>query len=128
MKTYFMILVSLVSLDALWLGLISKPFYQKYLGDIFSGTFVVWPAALFYIMYAFGVMYFVVNPALEAKSLLLAVSRGAFLGLLAYATYDLTNQATILNWPLVITVADIAWGVFATALVSAIAYTVISRV
>jgi len=128
MKTYFTILASLVALDAVWLGVITKSFYQKHLGHIFSGEFVVWPAAVFYFMYAFGVMYFVVNPALEAKSLHLALSRGAFLGLLAYATYDLTNQATLARWPTIITVADVAWGVLATALVSAIAYTVISKI
>jgi uncharacterized membrane protein len=128
MKTYFTILVSLVGADALWLGVITKAFYHKHLGYIFAEKFILWPAALFYILYAFGVMYFVVNPALLAKSLQLAIFRGAFFGLLAYATYDLTNQATILNWPFVITIADVAWGTFATALVSGIAYAVISRI
>ncbi len=128
MKTYFTILVSLITFDAVWLGIITKDFYHKYLAQIFSGEFIVWPAAIFYIMYAFGVMYFVVNPALVVRSVYVALFRGAFLGLLAYATYDLTNQATIAKWPLVITVADVAWGVFATAVVSAIAYTVISKI
>lgn len=128
MKTYFTILISLVSLDAVWLGYIAKGFYQRNLAGIFAEKFVIWPAALFYLLYAFAVMYFVVNPALAAKSWQVALYRGAFLGLIAYATYDLTNQATILNWPITITIADIAWGVFATMTASFVAYYIISRI
>ncbi len=130
MWTYFTILVSLMAFDGLWLGVITRSFYKTqmaHLSGVFLDKFLVWPAAIFYVMYAFGIMYFVVGPALEAKSLTLALTRGAFLGLIAYATYDLTNQATIAKWPVIITVADVAWGVVATALVSAIVYTIISK-
>ncbi|MBP6884150.1 MAG: DUF2177 family protein [Candidatus Pacebacteria bacterium] len=125
MQTYFSILLPLIAADMLWLGVITKSFYQKHLGYIFAEKFTLWPAGLFYIMYAFGIMYFVVNPALEAKSLSTAVMRGAFLGLIAYGTYDLTNQATLAKWPLNVTLIDMAWGIFVTALVSAIAYTLL---
>ncbi|MEI7709577.1 MAG: DUF2177 family protein [bacterium] len=128
MKTYFAILISLVSLDGVWLGYIAKSFYQRNLAGIFAEKFVLWPAGLFYLMYAFGVMYFVVNPALAAKSWQVALYRGAFLGLIAYATYDLTNQMTLSNWPLTITIADIAWGVFATMTASFVAYYIISKI
>ncbi len=117
-----------MSLDALWLGLISKSFYQKHLGYIFAEKFNLWPALIFYIIYAFGVMYFVVTPALEAKSLSLALFRGALLGLITYAAYDLTNQATLAKWPLIITIADLAWGVLVTTLASIIAYIIISKI
>jgi uncharacterized membrane protein len=73
-------------------------------------------------------MYFVVTPALEAKSLSLALFRGALLGLITYAAYDLTNQATLAKWPLIITIADLAWGVLVTTLASIIAYIIISKI
>lgn len=127
MKTYLITLVSLLALDGLWLGVIAKSFYQKHLGFIFAEKFLLTPAVLFYTIYAFGIVYFVVMPALEAKSLSVALMRGALLGLLAYGAYDLTNQATLARWPLIITVADLAWGIIATAAAGAIAYSVVSR-
>ncbi|MCX6788917.1 MAG: DUF2177 family protein [bacterium] len=127
MGIYLTSLVSLLVLDGLWITVIAKSFYKKYLGYIFAEQFVLWPAALFYLLYAFGIFYFVVTPAIEAKSLSVALFRGALLGLLAYSTYDLTNHATIARWPLIITLTDIAWGTFVTAVVSAIAYFVATK-
>lgn len=128
MKIYFTILASLVVLDSIWLLVVAKTFYKKYLGYILSETVTYWPVVLFYTIYAFGIMYFVVNPALEAKSLTLALQRGAFLGLLAYGAYDFTNHATLAKWPIQITVVDLLWGITITAIASAVAYLVISRV
>ncbi len=88
-----------------------------------------WPAAiLFSLVFIAGIVLFVVRPALEAGSGLRALTYGAFLGFLAYATYDLTNQATIRDWPALVTVVDLAWGTFLTALVSCSSYQVSSRV
>ena len=106
----------------------AKSFYQKYLGFIFAEKFVLWPAGIFYLLYAFGIVFFVVNPALEAKSIGMALMRGALLGLLAYATYDLTNQATISRWPTIVTVVDILWGTFVTLAVSGFSYYLISKI
>lgn len=125
MKTYLLVLVSLVGADMVWLNFAAKAFYQKHLGYIFAEKFVLWPAVIFYLLYAFGVVYFVVNPALEARSLSLAIFRGALLGLLAYGAYDLTNHATLAKWPLVITISDLAWGVFVTAFASTVAYVIL---
>jgi uncharacterized membrane protein len=127
MQAYLITLLSLIAIDGLWLGVITRSFYKKYLGYIFAEQVTIWPVIIFYLLYAFGVVYFVVTPAIQAGSLTLAISRGALLGLLAYGAYDLTNQATLANWPVIITIADMAWGVFITALVSAIAYTIVSK-
>lgn len=128
MYTYLAVLLPLVGLDAFWLGFVSKSFYQKHLGYIFAENFILWPAIIFYLLYAFGIMFFVVNPALESKSLLAAVYRGALLGLLAYGTYDLTNQATLAKWPIAITLADVAWGIVVTTLVSIIAFLIMKKI
>lgn len=127
MKTYLATLVSLLAIDLLWIGVIAKSFYQKHLGYIFAEKFSLAPAILFYALYAFGIVYFVLTPALEAKSWSLALTRGALLGLLAYAAYDLTNQATLAKWPLVITAVDLAWGTFVTAVVSGIVYVMFAK-
>ena len=127
-KSYITVLVSLLVIDGLWIGVIAKNFYHKYLGFIFADKFVLWPAGIFYLLYAFGVVFFVVNPALEAKSIGIALIRGALLGLVAYATYDLTNQATISKWPVIVTVVDIIWGALVTAVVSGITYYVITKI
>lgn len=86
MKIYTAILGVLVGLDALWIGVVMKSFYKKYLGYLMGENFMIAPAVLFYLLYAFGIMYFVVAPALVEKSLTMAITRGAILGLLAYAT------------------------------------------
>ncbi len=128
MKTYITILISLLALDIVWIGLVAKIFYQKHIGFIMAEKFAIAPAVIFYVLYAFGIMYFVVNPALAAKSLSSAIFRGALLGLLAYGAYDLTNHATLAKWPMKVTIVDMLWGTVLTALVSAIAYLVISKI
>jgi uncharacterized membrane protein len=77
-----------------------------------------WPAAIaFYLLYAAGVTYFVTNPAIAEDRPISGLLKGAFLGLIAYGTYDLTNQATIEGWPPLLTVVDLVWGTVMTALV-----------
>ncbi|MEI6659971.1 MAG: DUF2177 family protein [bacterium] len=123
-KTYLLSLVVLMGLDGIWLGFISRDFYHKYLGFIFTDKVTWWPILIFYPIYAIGVVAFVLIPSIEAKSILMALWRGALLGLVAYAAYDLTNNATIANWPVIITFADMAWGIVVTALTSAIVYAI----
>jgi uncharacterized membrane protein len=111
----------------LWLGLIARNFYRDKLGFIFTGD-VRWPAAIvFYLLYIGGILYFAVNPALDAASLQKALINGALFGLMCYATYDLTNMATIQQWPLVVVVVDIIWGIVLTGSVSAITYLVATK-
>jgi uncharacterized membrane protein len=85
------------------------------MGDMLVDGFRLAPAALFYLIYIAGIVVFAIAPALASERWTTATSYGAFLGFFAYATYDLTNQATLKNWPLAVTIADLCWGTFLTA-------------
>lgn len=128
MQVYIVTVLTFALFDGLWLGVITKSFYQKHLGYIFAEKFQLVPGILFYLLYAAGVTFFVIMPALETKSITTALYRGAFFGLVAYGAYDLTNQVTLAKWPVVITIADMAWGMVATGVVSAIVYMIITKV
>ena len=93
--------------------------YQDHLGHLMGQTKIV-PAVLFYLLYLIGILFFIVTPALEKDSLFYAVAAGGFLGLLCYGTYDLTNLATLNNWPAFITGVDLIWGTAVTAAVSGV--------
>lgn len=109
-------------LDLLWLGVLAKGFYRRELGHLMSDQVTWWAAALFYILYGAGVVYFCVQPALREGGLRAAALHGALLGLLVYGTYDLTNIAVLRQWGVAIALTDIAWGVFLTSVVSVLAY------
>jgi uncharacterized membrane protein len=105
-------------LDGLWLGLVARGFYRQQLGFLMAET-PNWAAAVvFYLVYTVGVTVFVVQPAVDASSLGTALWRGALFGLVAYATYDLTNMATVRGWPTLVTIVDLAWGMVLTAAVA----------
>jgi uncharacterized membrane protein len=105
-------------LDMVWLGLVAKRFYALQLGYLMR-TDIQWPAALmFYALFIVGLVFFVILPAAEKRSWEMALSRGALFGLITYATYDLTNLATIKGWPMAVTVVDLCWGTVLSALVS----------
>lgn len=127
MKTYLIILVPLLSIDVLWIGFLAKSFYQKHLGYIMAEKFSFIPAVIFYSLYAFGILYFVINSTVEGVSLWHVALKGALFGLIAYSAYDLTNHATLDKWPRIVTVVDIGWGAFVTGLVSTIAYAFITK-
>lgn len=107
--------IAFLILDAIWLSTMADLLYRPLLGDKLAPQFHLAPAIVFYLIYVAGIVFFAVLPALESGGLGRAALNGAVLGLLAYATYDLTNQATLKDWPLSITLADIAWGAFVTA-------------
>lgn len=109
-------------IDIVWIGLVANRFYKQEMGDMFADPINWVPAVLFYIIYLAGLMFFVVEPALVKHSLMYAVLAGAFFGLVAYATYDLTGLAVIRNWSTLLTVVDMAWGTFLTASVSGVTY------
>lgn len=109
-------LIVFLAADALWLGVIMKDVYQTKLGHLMAPTVTWWAVAVFYPVYTAGIFWFAVRPHLHIQSYRLTALNGAVLGGLAYATYDLTNQATLLNWPVAITVADILWGLLVTTL------------
>ena len=118
-KLYFVTLAAFLAIDAVWLALVARTFYRRYL-DWLMATHPNWLAALaFYLLFVVGVLVFVVVPGVEDGSLRTTLLKGALFGLIAYGTYDLTNQATVKNWPLTITVVDMVWG---TALSVAVSY------
>jgi uncharacterized membrane protein len=105
---------SMLALDAVWLSFMAGWLYKPNLPGILLDGFRPAPAALFYALYIAGVVYFAVLPAVAARSLAQGALKGALLGLVCYATYDLTNHATMKVWSTLVTVADMAWGAFLT--------------
>jgi len=110
LAAYLCALVCFLLLDASWLTLMGSRLYQPALGSLMSVDVDWLAAALFYVIYLVGILVFAIAPALEAGRAGSALGRGALLGLVAYATYDLTNQSTLQGWPWTVTLADMAWG------------------
>ena len=125
-KLYLVTIPIFFAIDLLWLGVIAKDLYQKNLAHLLSPE-VNWSAAfLFYFMYIAGIILFAVKPAIDAQSLSKAMIWGALFGFFTYATYDLTNLATLKEWPIKIVVIDIIWGTVLCTLVASGSY-LISR-
>lgn len=108
-----------LAIDAVWLTLTANALYRPHLGPILREGFALAPAAAFYFIYVGGMVFFAVRPGLLAGSPMTALIQGAALGFVAYATYDLTNQATLKVWSTTVTLADLAWGTFVTGVASA---------
>ena len=119
---YFTFLIPMLAIDSVWLFTMSKRFYASRIGSLLAGKPRLIPAAAFYLIYAFGAAVLVVVRAVSNDTGYLKVfGLGAILGLFAYATYDLTNQATLKEWPTEVTVVDLVWGAALTGVVSIIA-------
>ena len=112
-------------LDLLWLGVVARSFYVRQLGDLLSDQPNMAVAGLFYTVYVGGIVLFAVAPALQAQSWLTALVLGALLGLVAYGTYDMTNLATIRDWPVAMSVVDMAWGSTLTGVAATAGYLVV---
>lgn len=106
-------------LDFLWLRWAGPNFYRPMLGDLLAVSFRAAPAIAFYLLYVAALTWFAVRPGVTVGPWF-GVAHGAFLGLVAYATYDLTNQATLKHWPFQVTLIDLAWGAAASALASGV--------
>ncbi|CDX46903.1 conserved membrane hypothetical protein [Mesorhizobium sp. ORS 3359] len=119
---YVTTLVTFLAIDAVWLMTMSQRLYRRYLGDILVDSFNPAPAALFYLIYIAGIIFFATTPAFSAGKWTTAALNGALYGFFAYATYDLTNQATIRGWPTIITVADICWGSLLSAVAASVGF------
>ena len=121
-KMYGVAFVAFLVIDLVWLGFIANNLYRKYLGFIMRPS-PNWTAAIvFYLLYLAGLVFFVINPAVEKSSWKFALLAGMFFGLITYATYDLTNLATMKDWPLLVTVVDLVWGMVLSASVSVVTY------
>lgn len=127
-KTYVTTFLIFLLIDMIWLGLVAKNIYSKYLGYLMAPN-INWAAALiFYALFVAGIIFFVINPAIAKNSLQFALLAGAFFGLITYATYDLTNLATVKDWPLTITIIDLLWGTTLGGATSAISFTILTNI
>ncbi|HEX3049408.1 MAG TPA: DUF2177 family protein [Aggregatilineaceae bacterium] len=124
LKLYSATLAAFFVIDMIWLGLVARTFYRKHL-DFLLASDTNWIAALvFYLLFILGILVFVVVPGLEDDSLKTTLLRAALFGLITYATYDLTNLATVKDWPVLVTVVDLAWGTVLSVSVSLVSFAV----
>lgn len=117
-KLYFATLAIFFAVDMIWLGFVARGFYKKYLGYLMAPEVNWYAALIFYALFIVAVLFFVVVPGLKEDGLGLMLLKAAFFGFITYATYDLTNLATVRDWPLLVTVVDIIWGTVLTTVVS----------
>ncbi|MFZ6876209.1 DUF2177 family protein [Undibacterium sp. Di27W] len=119
---YVTTLLAVLALDAVWLGLLMGPSYQSALGDLMLAQPRLIPAALFYLLYALGLLVLGILPALQAQSWQRAACLCGMLGLVAYGTYDLSNLATLKAWPAMLAALDIGWGVALSTIAGTLGY------
>jgi len=121
-KLYLVVTPLFFVIDMFWLGIVARGFYREKLEGLMRPN-VKWEVAIaFYLVYVIGILIFAVVPALQKESLARALLLGGLFGFFTYATYDLTNLATLRDWPISLTVVDIIWGGFLCSLVSGLAY------
>ena len=124
--SYILTALVFFAIDLAWLGLVARNMYNRYIGHLMSSQ-VNWVAAVvFYLAFIVGILVFAVYPSVDKDSLLRAILLGALFGFFTYSTYDLTNLATLKDWPLSITIIDIAWGMVLTGAVSAVGCFIVS--
>ena len=126
-RDYLIALAVFLAIDMVWLTLIAKSFYREYLGFIMADNVNFTAAFVFYAIFIVGMLVFVINPALGKKSAKSALFKGVLFGIITYATYDLTNLATLQDWPIIVTVVDIAWGGFLGGLTAVVSYLLIRQ-
>ncbi|MFC1789951.1 DUF2177 family protein [Patescibacteria group bacterium] len=127
-KTYLITLPVFLAIDLVWLSFVAKDFYAKQIGFLMKTNVNFVAAILFYLLFIVGLVVFAILPALEKNSWTQALFLGALLGLVSYATYDLTNLATIKDWPLVVTIVDMVWGTVLGLLVSLASYFIVKKI
>lgn len=119
--TYALTALLFLALDAVWLFTTYDRLYRPAIGHLLRDGFALAPAAAFYALYVLGIVVFAVQPGLLSRRSSTAAARGALFGLIAYATYDLTNQATLRDWPWHVTLIDLCWGAAASAVTAELA-------
>ncbi len=125
---YLAVAVPFVAVDMVWLGLMVERLYRPAIGDILRAEPNVWPVTVFYLLYPLGLIGFAVVPAFQEASPVRALLLGLMFGCFTYATYDLTNHATLRNWSTALTISDICWGSLLAAGSAYCGYLVASRV
>lgn len=127
-KLYAIALPVFFAIDMVWLGVVAKDFYRAQIGSLLRPD-VNWMAAIiFYLIFIGGLVAFVITPAMEKGSWVHALLFGAFFGLVCYATYDLTNLAVAKDWPLLVTIVDLIWGMVLASSVSVVTYFIATKI
>ena len=119
---YVICLLVFLVIDFIWLTVISKGFYKEQLGHLMADKVNFLPAIIFYLLFVVGAVVLAVLPGIEAKSLSKTLLLSALLGCVSYATYDLSNFATLKDWPAKVVLVDIAWGTFLSSVVGLAGY------
>ena len=128
LKLFLIALPVFFAIDMVWLVLVARNFYQKQIGFLMKPEINWFAAIIFYLLFIAGLVTFVISPAIEKHSLAHAILFGALFGLITYATYDLTNLATLKDWPLLVTVVDLIWGTVLAASISGITYIIAGKI
>lgn len=116
--------VTFFAIDLVWLGLVATSFYRERIGALMLDQINISAAVMFYLVYVVGIVIFAVAPALHSGSWITALVYGALFGFFAYATYDMTNLATLRGWPLEVVVVDVLWGTVITGASATIGFLV----
>jgi len=127
-KLFLIALPVFFVIDMVWLVLVAKKFYQQQIGFLMKPDINWFAAIIFYLLFIAGLVVFVISPAVEKHSWVHALIFGALFGLITYATYDLTNLATLKDWPLLVTVVDLIWGTVLAASISGITYFIAGKI
>lgn len=125
---YVITFLSFLAIDSIWLTTMAPRFYRKYIGHLMADKPDLLSAGLFYAIYIVGILYFIIQPALKGDwSLGKVLFSGALFGVIAYATFDLTNQAVLKDWSKIVTLVDMIWGGVLTGSVSILAFSLIKK-
>jgi uncharacterized membrane protein len=128
LKLFLIALPVFFVIDMVWLVLVAKKFYQEQIGFLMKPDINWFAAIIFYLLFIAGLVVFVISPAVAKHSWVHALIFGALFGLITYATYDLTNLATLKDWPILVTVVDLIWGTVLAASISLITYFIANRI
>jgi uncharacterized membrane protein len=126
-KLFLIALPVFFIIDMIWLVAVAKKFYQQQIGFLMKPDINWGAAAVFYLLFIAALVTFVITPAVEKQSWIHALIYGAFFGLVTYATYDLTNLATLKDWPILVTVVDLIWGSTLAASISVVTYLIYTK-
>lgn len=122
LKLYVLTVLGFFVIDILWLGVVAQSFYKRYIGFLMSPQPSWTPAIIFYLIFVGGLLFFVVLPGIRSQSPKKTLLLGFVYGIITYGTYDLTNLATIANWPIIVTIVDMLWGMVLSMSVGIIGY------
>jgi uncharacterized membrane protein len=128
LKLFLIALPVFFVIDMVWLVLVAKKFYQQQIGFLMKPDINWYAAIIFYLLFIAGLVLFVILPAVEKHSWVQSLLFGALFGLITYATYDLTNLATMKDWPLLVTIVDLIWGTVLAASISGITYFIAGKI